>query len=45
MTSITHVRHLFSMKHIFLEVNTASLFIEKKERKNKIEFGNTKFNE
>ena len=38
MESITHVRHLFSIKHIFLEVNTASLFIEKKERQKKFEF-------
>ena len=30
-----HVQHLFSMKHIFLEENTASLSIQKKEgRKN-----------
>ena len=35
MASITHVQHLFSMKHIFLEENTASLSIQKKEgRKN-----------
>ena len=38
MASITPVRHLFSMKHIFLEVNIASLFIEEKERNKKIEF-------
>ena len=33
MAGITHVPHLFSMKHIFLEVNTASLSIQKEERK------------
>ena len=38
MESITHVPHLFSMKHIFLEENTASLSIQKKERKKKFEF-------
>ena len=36
MASITHVPHLFSMKHIILEGNTASLSLEKKEEK--IEF-------
>ena len=36
MESITHVPHLFSMKHIFLEENTAALSIQKKEEK--IEF-------
>ena len=30
--------HLISMKHIFLEVDTASLSKQKKERKKKIEF-------
>ena len=36
---ITHVPHLFSMKHIFLELDTSSLSITKKERKkNKFEF-------
>ena len=30
--------HLFSMKHILLEVNTASLSVQKKERKKKFEF-------
>ena len=38
MASITHVPHLFSMKHIFLEGNTAFLFILKKERNTKFEF-------
>ena len=36
MASITHVPYLFSMKHIILEENTASLSLEKKEEK--IEF-------
>ena len=43
---ITHVPHLFSMKQIFLEVNTASLPIQKKERKNlnsNNHLGDTKF--
>ena len=48
MGSITHVPHLFSMKHIFLEENTASLSIQKKERKRKLtsknHLGDTKFN-
>ena len=46
MARITHVPHLFSIKHIFLEVNTASLSIQKKEKKKKFEFdhlGYTKF--
>ena len=30
--------HLFSIKHIFLEVLTASLSIQKKERNKKFEF-------
>ena len=30
--------HLFSMKHVFLEVSTASLSKQKKERKKKFEF-------
>ena len=38
MARITHVPHLFSMKHIFLEVHTASLSIKKKEMKKKFEF-------
>ena len=38
MARITHVPHLFSIKHIFLEVNTASLSIQKKEKKKKFEF-------
>ena len=38
ITVTTHVPHLFLMKQIFLEVNTASLSIQKKERKKKIEF-------
>ena len=38
MTRITHVAHLFSMKHIFLEMNTACLPIQKKEGKKKIGF-------
>ena len=37
MARIPHVLHLFSMKPIFLEVNTASLSIQKK-RKKKSEF-------
>ena len=48
MTSITHVPYLFSMKHIFLEDNTASLSIQKKEGKKKLKsnnhLGDTKFN-
>ena len=36
MASITHVPHLLSMKHVFLDENTASLSIQKKEEK--IEF-------
>ena len=38
MASITRVPHLFSVKHIFLEENAASLSIQKKERKKKFEF-------
>ena len=38
MASITCVPHLFSVKHIFLEENAASLSIQKKERKKKFEF-------
>ena len=38
MASITQVPHLFSVKHIFLEGNTASLSIQKTERKKKFEF-------
>ena len=38
MARITHMPHLFSMKHIFLEMNAASLSIEKKERKKIFEF-------
>ena len=37
MARITNVPHLFSMKHKFLEVNKASLPMQKKERK-KLEF-------
>ena len=37
MVRITHVPHLLSMKHIFLEVNAASLSIPKKERKKKFD--------
>ena len=48
MASITHVPHLFSMRHIFLEENTASLSIQKKESKKKLNSnnhtGDTKFN-
>ena len=48
MASITHVPHLFLMKNIFLEENTASLCIKKKERKKKLNsnnhLGDTKFN-
>ena len=48
MASITNVPHLFSMKHIFLEENTASFSIQKKERKKKLNsnnyIGDTKFN-
>ena len=32
------IPHLFSMKHIFIEVSTASLSTQKKERKKKCEF-------
>ena len=35
MTRITHAPYLFSMKHIFLETNTACLPIQKKEGKKK----------
>ena len=38
MASITQVPHLFSVKRIFLEVNTVCLFIQKKETKKKFEF-------
>ena len=47
MASITHVPHLFSIEHIFLEKNTASLSIQKIERKEKLNsnnLGDTKFN-
>ena len=41
--------HLLSMKHIFLDVSTAFLSIQEKERKKKLNsnnhFGNTKFDE
>ena len=37
MVRITHVPHLLSMKHIFLEVNAASLSIQKIERKKKFD--------
>ena len=49
MTRITHVPHLISMKHTFLEVNTASLSLQKKESKENLNsekhLGNTKPNE
>ena len=48
MAKITHVVHLFSIKRIFLEVNTASLSIQKKGRKNlnsNNHLGDTKLNE
>ena len=38
MARITHVPHLFSMKLIFLEVNTGSLSMQKKEKMKKFEF-------
>ena len=38
MARITHVPHLLSMKHIFLEENPASLSIQKKERKKNFKF-------
>ena len=38
MARITQVPYLFSMKHIFFEVNTAFLSIEKKERKKIFKF-------
>ena len=48
MATIAHAPHLFSMKHIFLEENTASLSIQKKARKKKLNsnnhLGDTKFN-
>ena len=48
MASITHVMHLLSMKHIFLEENTATLSIQKKESRKKLNsnnhLGDTKFN-
>ena len=48
MASITRVPHLFSMKHIFLEENPASISIQKKGRKKKLNsnnhLGDTKFN-
>ena len=40
MASVTHEPPLFSMKHIFLEVNTASLSIQKKESKKKLNLNN-----
>ena len=43
MARINHAMHLLSMKHIFLEVNTAFLYIQEKDRINHLE--NTKFNE
>ena len=43
------VSHLFSVKYIFLEMNTASLSTYKKERKKNLDLnihlGDTKFNE
>ena len=48
MARITHVPHLISMKHIFLEVNPASLSIQKKRRKSlnsNNHLGDTKFDE
>ena len=43
------VSHLFSMKYIFLEMNTASLSTQKKEWKKNLDLnnhlGDTKFNE
>ena len=36
MASITHCR-IYSQQNILLEVNTVSLFIQKKERKKKFE--------
>ena len=48
MASITRVAHLFSMKHMFFEANTASISIQKKGRKKKLNsnnhLGDTKFN-
>ena len=48
MANITHAPHLFSMKHIFLEENTASLSIQKKEEEKILNSNNhrrdTKFN-
>ena len=38
MARVNHVPHLFSMKHLFLEVNTAFLSIQKEESKKKFEF-------
>ena len=49
IAGITHVPHLFSMKHIFLELSTASLYIQKKAREKELNsnnhFGDTKFDE
>ena len=39
MASVTHVPHLFSLKHIFLEENTASLSIQKKPSGYRTSFG------
>ena len=48
MKRLTHVLHLFSMKHVF-EVNAAFLSRQKKERKKNLDssnyLGDTKFNE
>ena len=38
MVRVTHVPHRFSMKHIFLEENPASLSIQNKERKKNFKF-------
>ena len=38
MANITHAPHLFSMKHIFLEENAASLSIQKKRGRKNFEF-------
>ena len=49
MARITYALHLFSMKDVFLELSTASLSIQKKARKKKLNsnnhFGDTKFDE
>ena len=48
MARRTHMPHLFSMKHLFLEENTASVSIKENERRKNLNLnnhlGDTKFN-